>query len=114
MVGLVCVRNDKWIIVSTKHMTGFTHMHLPLSVITREYYAHNRIDLLLYSVITHEYKGAQQKLLATHQQSLTSSCASHVTQAQHMSYLQNFLRHEVLLAFFCNFGVSCTVYTLTV
>ena len=36
-------------------------------------------------------------------------CIPHVAQAQHTSYLQNFLRHEASHMFFVNLDVSYTV-----
>ena len=78
-------------LTSITRMTGFTHE---------------------YSVITREYKTARQELpvsmfnlsAITHEQ-----CASHVARAQHTSYLKNFSRHDALLMFFVNLGMSCTV-----
>ena len=58
---------------------------------------------------TCKYNGAQQELLTS---ILNSSiitheyCFSRVTQAQHTSYLQNFVRHEASHMFF---DVSCTI-----
>ena len=108
--------------VSTKCMTGFTHMHLPLvSDYLRVLLVQQ--DLLTsmthttgftrkYSVITREYKSAQQELLVSnfHSSAIAhEQCTSHVTRVQHTSYLQIFSRHETLLAFFVNLDVSCTV-----
>ena len=64
------------------------------------------------SVIIHEYKSAQQELLVSifnlsaivHKQ-----CTSRIARAQNASYLQIFSRHEVLIAFFVNLDMSCTV-----
>ena len=98
-----------------------------LSVITCKYYAHDRIhsrvlhpwqDSLVsitcmtgftseYSVITREYKSARQELLKSIFNSSViarEQCTSHVTWGQHVSYLQNFSRHEVLLIFFYKLG----------
>ena len=103
---LVSMRNDTWII---KCMTGFTHALLPL---VKDYLlalAHNRIYSQVFTT--------RQILLASSQQELLVSnfnlsaiahkqCTSHVTQAQHTSYLQIFLRHKALLAFFVNLDGS--------
>ena len=101
--------------VSTKRMTGFIHVHLPL---VSDYWGvlSARQDSLasIYhsSVITREYKSARQELLAyifNLSEITRVQCTSRVTRAQHASYLQIFLRHEVLLVFFVNLDVSCTV-----
>ena len=70
----------------------------------REYYCS--------SVITREYKSAQQELLASIfnlSAIALKQCVSYVALAQHASYLQIFSRHEVLLTFFINLYVSYTV-----
>ena len=98
-------------------LTGIYH----LSVITCEYYAHNRIYSRQLQVLH-----AQQDSLASIQLLLVSTkvydrnnvlassfnssaiarkqCASRVVRAQHTSYLQNFSSHKALLACFCKLG----------
>ena len=54
-------------------------------------------------VITHQYKTARHELLTSIFNSsiiAREQCIPHVTRAQHVSYLQNFSRHDVLHAFF--------------
>ena len=61
-------------------------------------------DLL---VITHEYKSARQELLTSIFNSSLIACEQfipHVARAQHMSYLQNFSRHDALHVNFCKLG----------
>ena len=98
-------------------MTGFTHVcFYHLSVITREYHAHNRIH-------SRELQARQDSLMSIKLRNRSYSqvrifnssaiackqCASCVAWAQHASCLQNFSRHNVLLAFFVNLDMSCTV-----
>ena len=81
--------------MSTKRTTGSTHKYLPLI----SYYS--------------QVQSAQQKLLVSIFNSSVitlKECIPHVARAQHASYLQNFLRHEALHAFFVNLDVSCTVW----
>ena len=62
-------------------------------------------------VITCEYKGARQELYVGMFNSSVitrEQCISRVGQAQHVSYLQTFSRHEVSHASFVNLEVSCT------
>ena len=86
-------------------MTGFTHADLRLvSDYSRAFF-------------TREYKSAQQKLLMSILNLSTiarEQCTSHVARAQHVSYLQIFLRYEALLTFFVNLDMSCTVFYNTI
>ena len=62
-------------------------------------------------VITREYKGTRQELLAGMFNSSViarEQCISRVGRAQHMSYLQIFSRPEVSHTSFVNLEVSCT------
>ena len=80
--------------ISTKCMTDFTHVHLPL--------------VSDYSRVL----SAQQQLLVSIFNSSAiacKQCTSPIAWAQHASYLQIFLRHESLLAFFVNLDISCAV-----
>ena len=55
------------------------------------------------SVITHKYKSAGQELLMSNLNSSIigcEQCIPLVAPAQHGSYLQNFLRHDMLHLFF--------------
>ena len=107
--------------MSTKRMTGFTHIHLPL-VSDYSRVLHTQQDSLAnitcmtgftcgYSVVTHEYKSAQQELLSSifNLSAITrEQCTSCVARAQHKSYPQNVSKHKALLAFFVNLDVSCS------
>ena len=65
------------------------------------------------SVITREYKSAKQELLVSiFNLSITTrkQCVPRIARAQHASYLQNFLRHEGLHAFFSKLG--CELYRM--
>ena len=101
-------------------MTGITHVLLPLvSDYLRVLSARQDLLVSIYhsSAITHEYKSAQQELLTSIFNSTAiacEQCTSRVARAQHASYLQIFSRHEVLLTFFVNLDVSCTVPKLIV
>ena len=106
------------LLVSTKHMTGFTHEYLLLvSDYLQVLSAWQDLlvgthHLSVIGCITCEYKSAQQELLASTFNSsviVHEQCIPHVAWAQHTSYLQNFLRHEAGYMRFVNFDVSCTV-----
>ena len=96
-------------------MTGFTHVHLPLisdysQVLSA--WQDSLVSIYHSSFITREYKSALQELLIS---ILNSSACNqsqavyfHVAQAQHVSYLQIFSRHKVLLMFFCK--LECELY----
>ena len=103
--------------MSTKRITGFTHVHLPLvSDYSRvlcaqpdalSSFTHTTWFTHKCSVITRKYKTAWQELLASIfnlSAIFCVQCASHVARAQHTGCLQNFLRHDVLLKLFCKLG----------
>ena len=91
--------------VSTRCMTGFTQVLLPL---VSDYLRvlHARQDSLTNTKL---HNRSYLWVFSTCQQSLTSSVLL-MLRAQRTRCLQNFLRHDVLLAFFVNLDVSCTVW----
>ena len=83
-----------------------------LSVITHQYYAHNRIQLWVLHSRQDSLTSIQLLLASTrlHNRSncLWAVCFSCCTSpARELS--SNFSRHDALLAFFVNLDVSCTV-----
>ena len=81
-----------------------------LSVITHEYtkFTYKYLTLVdyIFLVSTKIHDSSYSQVFSTCQKSLT--CIVFLM-AQHMSYMQNFSRHETLHAIFVNLDVSCTV-----
>ena len=100
--------------MGAKCMTSFTYVRLPLvSDYSRVLSTQKDLIVSIYPslVVTREYNSARQELLASIFNSSAiarKQCTSCAAQAQHMSYLQIFSRHEVLLAFFCK--LECELY----
>ena len=95
--------------VLRKCITGFTHVHYHLSVITCKYYTHDRIHLWILPVSTKMHDKNYSQVFSIHQQSLMSSVLlvphePNMQVAFKFSWGLNRYSHS-----FVNFDMSCTV-----
>ena len=91
-------------------MTGFTHEYymrdrIHSRVLRVRHDSLTSIQLLLASTKLHNR--SYSTVFSTCQQSWVVCFSCHMS--QHASYLQNFSRHKVLLTFFVNLDVNCTI-----
>ena len=78
--------------MSTKHMTGFTHVHLPLvSDYSRVFSSLQdslvNIQLFLMSTKVHDRSNVLASIFNS-SEIAQEQCTSHITRAQHASYLE--------------------------